>query len=200
MGAFEKGTKGKQSHLQRLVAVLWYLGRVNMKVDGGESGGRVPRILLYLILALAFWMVGVFVRSAVRDVVFTGVNTDVGMLFWVLTTVVAAFFLVASASEVVVLNYGLTDRFVGTLGIKEGNVPRRVGVELVYVLLVLLLVLTTVPILVNIEGYGYLLSMVATYVGLGFIILLIYDMGRNFIMILQKKIQYSIPGKAARLK
>lgn len=81
----------------------------------------------------------------------------------------------------------VTDMLVRKLGIKEERSPRRAARDFVYIIIIVLLVTALSPILATFKDFGALLSTATMYIGLGLIIILIYDMGRILHKIIEQK-------------
>jgi hypothetical protein len=140
-----------------------------------------------LVIAIIFWLLSVFVPPTLTSLVVPGIETNASMLVWVLTIVIMAIFLIRALSDALVLGDVLTDVFVKRLGIKEERTPKRAAREFVYIIIIVLIVTALSPLLGSVKDYGYYLSAAATYIGLGFIIVFIYDIGRIIYKIIEEK-------------
>jgi cation transport ATPase len=160
---------------------------INVKVKGEEIRRRFPRIIMNLVMAVIFWIIGVFVPPTVSTVVIPGLNTNADFLIWTVATVVMAIFLIRALSDALVLGDILTDVVVRRLGIKEERSPKRAARDLIYIIIIILVVTALSPILASIEEIGYLLTTTATYIALALIIILIYDIGRILYRIVEQK-------------
>jgi len=140
-----------------------------------------------LVMAVIFWIIDVFVPPTVSTVVIPGLNTNAGLLAWIVITVVMAIFLIRALSDALVLGDILTDVVVRRLGIKEERSPKRAGRDLIYIIIIILVVTALSPILATVTNIGYLLTTTATYVALALIIILIYDIGRILYRLVQQK-------------
>ena len=160
---------------------------VNVKVKGEEIRRRFPRIVMNLVMAVIFWIIDVFVPSTVSGVVIPGLNTNAGLLVWIVVTVIMAIFLIRALSDALVLGDILTDVVVRRLGIKEERSPKRAARDFIYIIIIILVVTALSPILGSVADIGYLLTTAATYVALALIIILIYDIGRILYRLVQQK-------------
>jgi hypothetical protein len=140
-----------------------------------------------LVMAIIFWLLSVFVPPTLTSLVVPGIETNASWLVWVLTIVIMAIFLIRALSDALVLGDVLTDIFVKRLGIKEERSPKRAAREFVYIIIIVLIVTALSPLLGAIKDYGYYLSAAATYIGLGLIIVFIYDIGRIIYKIIEEK-------------
>jgi cation transport ATPase len=160
---------------------------VNVKAKGEEIRRRFPRIVMNLVMAVIFWIIDVFVPPTVSTVVIPGLNTNAGLLTWIVVTVIMAIFLIRALSDALVLGDILTDVVVRRLGIKEERSPKRAARDFIYIIIIILVVTALSPILANVTDIGHLLTTAATYVALALIIILIYDMGRILYRIIEQK-------------
>ncbi len=140
-----------------------------------------------LVMAIIFWLLSVFVPPTLTSLIVPGIATNASFLVWVLTIVIMAIFLIRALSDALVLGDVLTDVFVKRLGIKEERTPKRAAREFVYIIIIVLIVTALSPVLGSVKDYGYYLSAAATYIGLGFIIVFIYDIGRIIYKIIEEK-------------
>ena len=158
-----------------------------MRREGEEIRRRLPRIVTNLIMAIIFWLLSTFVPPTLRTIVVPGVDIEVSVLVFVLMIIITGIFLVRALSDALVLGDILTDVLFRKMGIKEERSPKRAAREFAYIIVTVLLVTALVPILSAVEGYGFYLTTAATYLGLGLIIIFIYDIGRIFYGIVEKK-------------
>jgi cation transport ATPase len=158
-----------------------------VKAKGDEIRRRFPRIITNLVMALIFWILGIFVPPTIRGVAVPGIDSDIGFLTWILLTLIMAIFLIRALSDSLVLGDMVTDMLVSKLGIKEERSPRRAARDFVYIIVIMLVVTALSPILAAFEDFGALLSTATMYIGLGLIIILIYDMGRILHKIIEQK-------------
>jgi hypothetical protein len=166
---------------------LLHHGVVNIKAEGEAIRRRFPRIVMNLIMAFIFWIMSVFIPPTVRSIIIPGINTDASLLIWILTTVVMAIFLIRALSDALVLGDVVTDILVRRLGIKEERSPKRAAREFIYIIIIVLIVTAVSPILAAIKDVGFYLTTAATYIGLAFVIILIYDIGRILYKIIEQK-------------
>jgi len=158
-----------------------------MKTKKEEIRRRFPRIVMNLLMAFIFWIISAFVPPTVEGVAVPGFDFNASLLIWIVTTVIMAIFLIRALSDALVLGDILTDVVVRRLGIKEEMSPKRAARDLIYIIIIILVVTAVSPILATIENIGGTLTIAATYIALGLIILLIYDMGRILYRIIESK-------------
>ncbi|MHA1157080.1 MAG: hypothetical protein ACTSQK_13315, partial [Candidatus Heimdallarchaeota archaeon] len=71
--------------------------------------------------------------------------------------------------------------------IKEERSPKRAAREVVYIIVIVLIVTAISPIVSTVQDYGFYLSTIVTYIGLGLVIVFIYDIGRILYTIIENK-------------
>ena len=139
------------------------------------------------IMAIIFWLISVYVPPTLKGIIIPGIGTDASFLMWILTILVMGIFLVRVLSDALVLGDIFTDVLVRRLGVKEERSPKRAAREIAYIIIIVLVITAISPLLSTIENYGYYFTVVATYVGLGLVIIFIYDIGRIIYKIIEKK-------------
>lgn len=140
-----------------------------------------------LIMALIFWVISVYVPPTLTSVIIPGIGTDASLLMWILTILVMSIFLLRALTDSLVLGDILTDLLVRRLGVKGERSPKRAAREFVYIIIIVLLVTAISPLLSTIPDYGYYFSVAITYIGLGLVIVFIYDIGRIIYKIIEEK-------------
>ena len=158
-----------------------------MKVKGEEIRTRLPRLVANLIMAIIFWIISIFIPPTLQNLNLPGINVQASMLLWILLIIVLGIFLVRALSDALVLGDVLTDVLVKRLGVKEERSSKRAAREFVYIIIIMLIVTAVSPILATVNDFGYILSAATVYVGLAFIIVFIYDIGRIIYKIIEEK-------------
>ncbi|TRO46581.1 hypothetical protein E2P60_04945 [Candidatus Bathyarchaeota archaeon] len=158
-----------------------------MKDKREEIRQRLPRLVTNLIMAITFWLISAFIPPTLPSIVVPGIDIEASTLFWILTMFTMAIFLIRALTDALALGDVLTDAITKKLGVKEEQASKRAARELVYIIAIVLLVTAVAPILLNIQDVGYYLSIAITYIGLGLIILFIYDLGRTIYKIIEEK-------------
>jgi len=140
-----------------------------------------------LLMTLIFWIISAFVPQTLTGIIIPGFDFNASLLVWIISSVVMAIFLIRALSDALVLGDIVTDVVVRKLGIKEEMSPKRAARDLIYIIIIVLVVTAVSPVLSTIENIGGTLSTAATYMALGLIIVLIYDMGRVLYRIVENK-------------
>lgn len=158
-----------------------------MKTKGEEIRRRFPRIVMNLIMALIFWIISVFIPPTLSDLIIPGINTEASLLVWILMIITTSIFVIRALSDALVLGDVLTDVLVKRLGIKEERSPKRAVREFAYIIVIVLVVTAVSPLLATIQDVGYYLSTATVYIGLGLVVIFIYDIGRIIYKIIEEK-------------
>ena len=158
-----------------------------MRSKGEEIRRRLPRLVTNVIMAIIFWLVSVFIPPTIPSQVVPGINIEASTLIWIFTIIIVAIFLIRALSDALVLGDVLTDVLVRRLGVKEERSPKRAAREFAYIIIIVLIVTATSPLLGTIQDVGYYLSTATVYIGLGLIIVFIYDIGRIIYKIIEDK-------------
>jgi hypothetical protein len=152
-----------------------------------EIRRRLPRLVTNLIMAIIFWVISMFVPPTLPSLVVPGINTEASFLVWILLIIIMAIFLIRALTDALVLGDVFTDVLTKKLGVKEETASKRAAREVVYIIVIVLIVTAVSPLLLNIQDVGYYLSAATTYIGLGLVILFIYDIGRTVYKIIEEK-------------
>jgi hypothetical protein len=170
--------------MELLHSALWSF---NMRTRGEEIRRRLPRLVTNLIMAIIFWFVSVFIPPTIPSLIVPGINFEASRLVWIFLIIIVAIFLIRALSDALVLGDVLTDVLVKRLGIKEERTPKRAAREVAYIIIIVLIVTAASPLLATIQDVGYYLSTATVYIGLGLIIVFIYDIGRIIYKIIEEK-------------
>lgn len=168
------------------------------KPSGEEIRRRIPRLTMSLIMAIIFWIIGIIVPPMVSEVGLPGLNLDADFLLASVTMLVTAIFLIRALADALTLADIVTDIIVKRLGIKEERSPRRAARDLLYIIIVILIVTALSPVLGTLGDLGELLTTITTLVGLGLIIILVYDMGRILYRIIEQRAE-SVADRLVRM-
>jgi cation transport ATPase len=140
-----------------------------------------------LVMAVIFWIVSIFVPPTMGDIVIPGLDLRAEFLVWIVTMLITAVFLIRALSDALILGDIVTDIFVKRLGIKQEASPKRAFRDFIYIILVILVAAAVSPILGEIGNLGDTLRNVTTYIALGIILILIYDIGRILYRIIEQR-------------
>jgi hypothetical protein len=158
------------------------------KPIGEEIRDRFPRLTMSLVMAIIFYLVNTIVPPLIEDTILPGINVNAGMLVGTIALIFTAIFLIRALSDGLVLSDILTDIFVKRLGIKEERSPRRAMRDTIYIIVIILITTALYPVINTLEpGLKDPLLIGTTYVALGIILILIYDIGRILYRIVERK-------------
>jgi uncharacterized RDD family membrane protein YckC len=158
-----------------------------MKDKKEEIRRRLPRLVTNLIMAIIFWIISVFIPPTLPSLLVPGINTEASFLVTILTMFIMAIFLIRALTDALVLGDILTDALTKKLGVNEEKSSKRAARELVYIIVVVLVVTAVTPLLETIQEVGSYLSAITVYIGLGLVILFIYDIGRIVYKIIEEQ-------------
>jgi len=117
-----------------------------------------------------------------------GINMNADTLIGTIALIFTAIFLIRALADGLVLSDILTDIFVKRLGINEERSPRRAARDAIYIIVIILVATALFPLLNTLEQNAREpLSMATTYIALGMIIILIYDVGRILYRIVERR-------------
>jgi len=133
-------------------------------------------------LALVFWAI-----SHISLITLNSINSEIAFLLQIGLLLAAGIFLVRTLFEALTVVDNVTGLFLRRLGIKEGWSRQRIFQDTIYIVVILLVAAATFPLFSNLSNFGALLQEITTYAALGFILLFVYDIGRTFYRITEKK-------------
>lgn len=158
------------------------------KPVGEEIRNRFPRLTMSLIMAFIFYLINSFVPNTMEGINLPGLNINAGTLIGTIALIFTAIFLIRALADALVLSDILTDIFVKRLGIKEERSPKRAARDLIFIIVIILVTTAIFPLINTLESsIKDPLSMATTYIALGMILILIYDIGRILYRIVERK-------------
>lgn len=158
------------------------------KPIGEEIRNRFPRLTMSLVMAIIFYLINTFVPGTMEGINLPGLNINAGTLIGTIALIFTAIFLIRALADALVLSDILTDVFVKRLGIKQERSPKRAARDLIFIIVIILVTTAIFPLINTLDlNVREPLSMVTTYVALGMILILIYDIGRILYRIVERK-------------
>ena len=115
------------------------------------------------------------------------VSAEIVFLLQLGFLLVAGIFLVRTLFDALIIVDKVTGSFVKRLGIKEGASRNRIFKDTTYIVAILLVAAAVFPLLRNVSNFAPVLQEITTYAVLGLILLFVYDIGRTFYRITEKK-------------
>jgi len=152
-----------------------------------------------LVMAVIFFLVNFYVPPLMEDITLPGINFNADTLVGTIALIFTAIFLIRVLADGLVVSDILTDIFVKRLGIKEERSPRRAARDAIYIIIIILVTTALYPLINTLEqNISDPLSMATTYVALGIILVLIYDIGRILYRIVERKAE-SVANSLAKM-
>jgi len=162
-----------------------------------EIRDRFPRLIMSLVMAIIFYLINIIVPPLLEDLILPGINIKAGMLVGAVALIFTAIFLIRALADGLVLSDIFTDIFVKRLGIKEERSPKRAARDTIYIIVIILITTALYPVINTLESnIKDTLLIIITYVALGMIIILIYDIGRILYRIVERKAESMADGIA----
>jgi hypothetical protein len=143
---------------------------------------RVSRLVANGSIALVFAGMSYVVLWASNSV-----SAEIVFLLELGFLLVAGMFLVRTLFHALMIVDKVTGSFVRRLGIKEGLSKQRIFKDTTYIIAILLVVAALFPLFQNVSNFGPLLQEIISYMVLGLIAVFVYDIGRTFYRITEKK-------------
>ena len=157
-----------------------------------EVRRRLPKILMNVAVAFLFWVIGQIGPFFVKDLPLPGISmpppfNSISSIIGTTATLIATIFIVKAILDglfFVDLSAEIITRF---LGIREKKPLKRIGRDIVYILLALLITAASSPILSSIPNIGGYLTTTVGLVALGIFLILIYDIGKVIRDVLRRR-------------
>ena len=149
-------------------------------------------------MAVIFWIISIIVPPTVSGITIPGLNLNLGTLVGILAWLFTAIFLIRALSDAIILSDIVTDIIVKQMGIKEERSPRRAARDAIYIIVIILVATALYPLLSTLENIGSILTTIATYIALGIILVLIYDIGRILYRIIEQRAE-SVADRLAKM-
>ena len=151
-----------------------------------------------LVMAVIFWIISVIVPPTVRDIMIPGLSVNAGALVGIIAWLFTAIFVIRALSDALTLSDIVTDIIVKRLGIKEERSSKRAARDAIYIIVIILVATALYPLLGTLEDIGTILTTVTTYISLGIILILIYDMGRILYRMIEQRAE-SVADRLAKM-
>ena len=142
----------------------------------------LPKMIANVVLATVFWAI-----SHISLITLNSINPEIAFLLQLGLLLAAGIFLVRTLFEALTVVDKVTGLFLRRLGIKEGWSRQRIFQDTIYIVVILLVAAAISPLFSNLSNFGALLQEITTYAALGLILLFVYDIGRTFYRITEKK-------------
>ena len=150
---------------------------------------RAPKLVANVAIALVFVGMSYIVLWTLN-----GISTEIVFLLQIGLLLAAGIFLVRTLFDALTIVDNVSGLFLRLLGIKDGWSRQRIFKDTIYIVGIFLVAATIFPLLSNLSTFGSLLQEITTYAALGLIILFVYDIGRTFYRLTEKK-AYSVANR-----
>jgi hypothetical protein len=147
-----------------------------------ELRNRLPKLIANVAIAMVF-----LTMSFIALWTLSGISADIVFLSHIGLLLAAGVFLVRSLFDALMIIDKATGLFVRRLGIKDGWSRQRIFKDTIYVVVILLVAATIFPVFTRLPNSVSLLQEITTYAALGLLLLFVYDIGRTFYRITEKK-------------
>ena len=141
-----------------------------------------PKVVSNLALALLFWVARYIILITIGTV-------DAEFVFLLQTglLIVTAIFLIRASFNTLSIVDKLIGSFLNRLGIDDVWSRQRIFKDTMCIIAVLLVAAAVFPLLNNLSTIEPLLQKIVTYSALGLILLFVFDIGRSFYRLTEKK-------------
>jgi hypothetical protein len=143
---------------------------------------RLPKIVSNLLLATVFWF-----SHYVVLVMLNPVNVEPAFLLQMGLLIVSGIFLVRTLFNILIIADHLTKSFFKRLGVNESWSRKRILKDTMCIIAVLLVGAGIYPLFELVSNFDQVLQQITNYVTLGLIFLFVFDIGRIFYRITEKK-------------
>jgi hypothetical protein len=146
-------------------------------------------------MAIIFYLINTVVPPMIKELILPGINIPADMLVGAVALIFTAIFLIRALSDGLVLSDIFTDIFVKRLGIREERSPKRAARDTIYIIVIILITTALYPVIDTLEpSIKDPLLIGTTYIALGMILILIYDIGRILYRIVERKAESMADG------
>jgi hypothetical protein len=142
---------------------------------------RLPKVVSNLVLALIFWITRYIIQVTLNIV-----SSELMFLLQTALLIIVGIFLVRALFSALTLFDRLTGSILKRFGIKENWSKQRIFKDTLGIVTILLVAAALVPFFSTLSSFE-LLQQIITYIALGLIFLFVFDIGRIFYRLGEKK-------------
>lgn len=153
-----------------------------MNAASEELRRKFPKLIANIVIAVIFTSI-----SQIVGWFLNGINPDILFLLQIGLLLGAGIFLVRTLFDALTVTDKATKLLLKRVGIKKEQTNQRIFKDTIAIVVVLLIAAAIVPIISNLSSMGPLLQQIMTYAAMGLIVLFVYDIGRTFYRITEKK-------------
>ena len=147
-----------------------------------EIRDKLPKLFSNLLVGSFFWLI-YFILMLTLDSIFT----ENFVLFLIALLFVAGIFLIRALLNALPILDKITGIVLKRFSIKEALFRQRILKDIIYIIVILLVIAALFP-LFNKLSLSPSLQQIITYSSLALILLFVYDIGRTFYQLSEKKI------------
>jgi hypothetical protein len=147
-----------------------------------ELRRKFPKLIANVVIAVIFTGI-----SQIVGWLLSGINPDILFLLQIGLLLGAGIFLVRTLFDALTVTDKATKLLLKQVGIKKERSNQRIFKDMIAIVVVLLIAAAIVPVISNLSSMGPLLQEIITYAAMGLIVLFVYDIGRTFYRITEKK-------------
>ena len=156
--------------------------KTSLNTTSEEVRNKFPRIIANIAIALFFTGI-----SQVVSWFLSGFNPDILFLLQVGLLLAAGMFLVRTLFDALTITDKATKILLKRMGIKKELSRQRIFKDVICIVGILLFAAAAGPITTDTSSFGPLAQQIVTYAAMGLILLFVYDIGRTFYKITEKK-------------
>lgn len=155
--------------------------RTSLNAASEELRNKFPKIIANIAIALIFTGI-----SQVVGWTLNGLSYEIVFLLQIGLLLAAGMFLVRTLFDALTITDKATKQLLKRVGIKKELSRQRIFKDVICIVAILLVAAAIVPI-TNLSSFGPLPQQIITYATMGLIVLFVYDIGRTFYKITEKK-------------
>ena len=138
-----------------------------------------------IVVALIVWELSLIASHLLEPMSISGMS--MGFLVRITSTLIWGIFMIHALSDALVLGDLAIAEVLRFLGVREEESSRRALQDLIYIIAAILAVAGISPLLSNLGDVGSTLQTITTFIALGIITLLVYDIGRVLYRVFREK-------------
>jgi hypothetical protein len=147
-----------------------------------ETRIRLPKIVANLAIALVFLALSYIVLWTLSTI-----SSEIVFLLQIGLLIAAGIFLIRTILDALPIIDKTSRLFLKRLGIQEGWSRQRVYKDTIYIVAIMLVAAAIIPLFSSLPISEPVLRDITTYSAFGLILVFVYDIGRTFYRITEKK-------------
>ena len=147
-----------------------------------ETRIRLPKIVANLAIALVFLALSYIVLWTLSSI-----SSEIVFLLHIGLLIAAGIFLIRTILDALPIIDRTSKLFLKRLGIRESLSRQRVYKDIIYIVAIMLVAAAIIPLFGSVPNSEPVLQEITTYSAFGLILVFVYDIGRTFYRITEKK-------------